>query len=74
MSIFFQSVVQKGTEKHGNLVWDDAPWDPKVHPNLLKEDVLFIVSYDGFFKRNKNAHLVEHANYQKNIVMSLPSC
>jgi hypothetical protein len=56
---------KKYTKKSGILVPDDAPWYPKVHPDIFKELVCFFLSADGIFTRHLKEHFFEPVNYQK---------
>jgi hypothetical protein len=55
----------KGTKKSYIPISDDSPWYLKVHPDLFKEHVYCILSFDGLFTRHKNAHLAKPINYHK---------
>jgi len=66
--------ILKGTEKPSIHGWDDAPWYPKVHPNMFKEHIFCFLFFHGLFTKHNNELLAKPVNYHKQIVMSLPSC
>jgi hypothetical protein len=55
----------KSIEKSSVPIRDDAPWYPKENLDLFKEEFCCLLSLDGIFTRNANAHFVELVKYHK---------
>ena len=53
------------TKKSCIHVWNDAPWYPKFHPDLSKEQVYCFFPADGLFTWHQNTHLIEPVNYHE---------
>lgn len=53
------------TQKSCIIVSNDAPWYPKVYPDLSKEQVCCFLSTDGLFTWHKNTHLAKLVNYHE---------